>query len=86
MQPSGQNRRQPERCSAGSNWAANAWNDSAQPCEPLLNSPEEPHEQSGPVCSVVHLATLEAACHAGGREYQEEASTDALIIMGDDGL
>src|ERR1700674_2779125 len=47
---------------------------SAQPCESLRNSPERPHEQSDRVPSVVHLATLELACHAGGRGFESRRS------------
>lgn len=52
---------------SGSNWAANAYDDSAQLCQSLRDRPERPHEESDLVPSVVHLATLELACHAGGR-------------------
>jgi hypothetical protein len=43
----------------GSNWAANARNGSAEPCEALRKSPAGPHDQRGAASIVVHLATLE---------------------------
>ena len=46
-----------ERCYAGSNRAANAWNGSAQPSESHRNGLERPHEQSDPMPSVAHVAT-----------------------------
>jgi hypothetical protein len=54
----------------GSNWAANACDDSAQPCQSLRDRPERPHEESDLVPSVVHPATLELTCHAGGRGFE----------------
>jgi hypothetical protein len=63
-----------ERCSAGSNWAANASNGSAQPCESLRKSSERPHEQSDPVPFVVQLAIHDLACHAGGRGFESRRS------------
>ena len=52
---------------------------SAQPCESLRNSPERPHEQSDRVSSVVHLATLELACHAGGRGFESRRSRCSVL-------
>jgi hypothetical protein len=35
---------------------------------------EEPHEQCARVSIVVHLATAEVVCHAGGREFESRRS------------
>jgi hypothetical protein len=59
---------------AGSKRAANVRNGSAQPCEAAHSRANGPHVQSDPVPSVVHLATLELACHAGGRGFESRRS------------
>jgi hypothetical protein len=61
------------RCS-DSRRAANACNGSAQRCDSLRRTAEKPHEPSDPVPSVVFLATLEVACHAGGRGFESRRS------------
>src|SRR5919201_2198401 len=62
------------RSAWGSKRAANIAPRIAQPCAASAGDPEEAHEQSDPVCSVVHLATLEVACHAGGRGFESRRS------------
>jgi hypothetical protein len=69
-----------ERCSAGSNWAANASNGSAQPCEWLRKSSKRPHEQSDPVPFVVQLATHDLACHTGGRGFEPRRSRSSARV------
>ncbi len=74
--------RGPREVLGGSNWAANAYDDSAQPCQSLRDRPERPHEESDLVPSVVHLATLELACHAGGRNLESTRGDGADITAG----
>jgi hypothetical protein len=58
----------------GQQTAANVASRIAQPCGASAGDLEEAHEQSDLVCSVVHLATLEVVCHAGGRGFESRRS------------
>jgi hypothetical protein len=63
-----------ERVEPGSRWAANVSGRSASLCGVDPNLTEEPREQCRCACIVVHLATAEAACHAGGRGFESRRS------------
>jgi hypothetical protein len=54
----------------GSRWAANVSSRSVSPCGVDPEAAEEPHEQRARVRIVVHVATAEVVCHAGGREFE----------------
>src|SRR5213079_2715687 len=57
----------------GSKRAANALRPLHQPRE-SVRCAEEPNEERDAASIVVHLATLEVACHAGGRGFESRRS------------
>jgi len=59
---------------AGGKWAANVCSRIEQPYGVDPKATEEPDEQCARVCSVVHVATAEVVCHAGGRGFESRRS------------
>jgi hypothetical protein len=63
-----------EGVESGSRWAANVSRRFVSQCGIALEAAQEPHEQCAYVCNVVHLATAEVVCHAGGRGFESRRS------------
>ena len=47
----------------------------------IETSTKEPHEQCARVCIVVHAATAEVVCHAGGRGFESRRSRSLIDLQ-----